>query len=98
MIEGPEEVKQCIEIVLGTNKEEWFLNPELGVDRLKILDKSTDEQARHEIIQGIAQEPRIDTIDEIDITVDKGTRTRYISFSATLTNGDTIESEVTIDA
>lgn len=98
LVEGIEEVGQCVEVTFGTNKEEWFLNHELGIDYLKVVDKSTEAQARNEIIQGIAQESRIETIDELTISDNKSERKRAIKFRATSVDGDVIEREVDIDA
>ncbi len=98
LVEGPEEVAQSVAVVLGTNKEEWFLNLDKGIEYSNVLGKSTDAQARNEIIQGIAQEPRIDTVDVLTIMDDKNTRTRLIKFEATSTDGEVIEREVILDA
>lgn len=98
LVEDIEEIAQCVEVVLGTNKNEWFLNPELGIDYSKVVDKSTETQARNEIILGIAQEPRIDTINELTVTDDRKNRKRAINFKATSVEGEEVEREVMIDA
>lgn len=97
-IEGPEEIKQSLEIVLGTNKEEWFLNPEMGIDFSRLLDKSSERQSRSEIIQGIGQEPMIDTVERITVTSDVVNRIRHIQFEAKTFDGERIEGEVITDA
>lgn len=98
LVADVEEVAQCVEVVLGTNKEEWFLNLDLGIDYTNVLEKSTNAQARNEIILGIAQEPRIETVDAVTILNDKGSRARSIKFEATSTDGEVIEREVTVNA
>lgn len=44
MIEGNELLRQTVECVLGTNKGEWFLNPDEGINFQNILGKRTPEQ------------------------------------------------------
>ncbi|KOP82014.1 hypothetical protein AMS60_05660 [Bacillus sp. FJAT-21945] len=98
MVEGDEELQQCIEIVLGTNKGEWFLNPELGIDFNKIREKSTDGDIENEIIEGVSQEPRIETIESLEIKKNKTNRQAEITFNAVKTDGGTIDSEVIVNA
>lgn len=44
MIEGSELLRQKVECVLGTNKGEWFLNPDEGINFRNILGKRTPVQ------------------------------------------------------
>lgn len=97
MIEGPEEIAQCAECVLGTNEGEWFLNLNLGIKFKKFLGKNlSEEEMREEIRKGLFQEERIKTVEEIRFSADFKNRTMDIYFVATTINGDVIKREVTV--
>lgn len=98
VVDGPESTTQGVAISLGTNLKEWFLDEEFGLDFNKILGKSTDEEARAEILRAIAQDEEIDTIDSLEIISDYQNRKRKISFTLTLVDGNTISREVDLDA
>lgn len=98
IIEGSEEVAQCISISLGTNLKEWFLNEEFGLDFMKMLDKSTDDEARAEVLRVLSQEERITSIDELTISNDYKNRKRTIKYTVTLTDGTTLNEEVSVGA
>lgn len=95
VIEGGEELAQCAEIVLGTNKNEWFLNPAMGIDFKKFVGKGLSEAARREEIrQGLRQEPRIQTVESIEFQDDTQLRTSSIKFVAKGTLGELAIGEV----
>jgi phage baseplate assembly protein W len=96
--EGEEEIQHCAEIILGTNKGEWFLNPEFGIDFNNLVGKVTNGQIENEILEGLAQEPRIESIERVEITRNKQNRKATVTFEATLANDETLESEVTVNA
>ncbi|MFC5541571.1 DUF2634 domain-containing protein [Ureibacillus suwonensis] len=98
IIEGSEEVAQCIAISLGTNLKEWFLNEEFGLDFSKVLDKSTDDEARAEVLRVLSKEERIASIDELTISNDYKNRKRTIKYTVTLTDGTTLNEEVSVGA
>ncbi|MBD8026415.1 DUF2634 domain-containing protein [Ureibacillus sp. Re31] len=97
-IDGPESSAQGLEISLGTNLKEWFLDEEFGLDFNRILGKSTDEEARAEILRALAQDEEIDTIDSLEIISNYQDRKRKISFTVTLVDGNAISREVYLDA
>lgn len=98
IIEGSEEVAQCISISLGTNLKEWFLNEQFGLDFMKVLGKSTDDEARAEVLRILSKEERIKSIDELTISNDSKSRTRIIKYTVTLTDGTTLNEEVSVGA
>jgi phage baseplate assembly protein W len=98
LIEGMEEIQQCTEIILGTNKKEWFLNPDFGIDFNNLREKATDNMIENEIIEGVAQEPRIEFLETIEVIRNKPTRKASVYFEAQLTTGEVLESEVTVNA
>lgn len=98
LIDGPEELTQCCEILLGTNQGEWFLNPQIGINFSKMNGKDiTEETIRQQIKKGLRQEPRIQSVDQIDVQLDKKNRVSSVSFLASGTNGEVIRKEVVID-
>lgn len=97
MIDGAEELATCCRIALGTNKNEWFLNPDAGIDFSLLTGKSIDvELAESEIRNGLFQEARIKTVDDVQIQMDRAKRTATINFSATGIENETISEEVNI--
>ncbi|WP_346235739.1 DUF2634 domain-containing protein [Lysinibacillus telephonicus] len=98
LIEGPEEIAQCIAISFGTNLKEWFLNEEEGLDFTKILEKSTDDEARAEVLRVLSKEDRIATIDSLEIVNDYKSRKRTIKYTVTLVDGTTLSEEVSVGA
>lgn len=94
IINGPDEVAQCIEISFGTNLGEWFLNEAAGTDQVKLLEKTTDSEARAEVLRVLSQEDRIATIESISVTTDKKARKRNIHYVVTLIDGTVLEREV----
>lgn len=97
LIEGVDEVNQCIEIDLGTNQGDWDLNLLKGTDQSLLFDKSTDEQARAEIFRVLGNEERIESINSVEIISDTVNRVRKIHFDITLETGETLQREVNLD-
>ncbi|OMD05759.1 DUF2634 domain-containing protein [Paenibacillus sp. FSL R5-0636] len=94
MVSGQDEIAQSCRIILGINKGEWFLNPELGIDHSKFLGKGVSEdEMRDEIMSGLLQEPRVQTVESIDIEIDRANRSLVISFVATSKEGQVITAE-----
>jgi len=99
VLEGVEELAQCCRITIGTNRGEWFLNPDMGIDFNVFLGKQPNEdQMREELRQGLLQEPRISTVDAIEIQPDRAERKQTVAFRATGANGEQIGEEVSLDA
>jgi hypothetical protein len=99
MVEGAEEVAQCCEIALGTNINEWFLNPDMGIKFSAFQGKDvSEEEMREQIRHGLFQEPRIKTVESIEFARNEKARTLLIQFVVTTNEGERIENEVKIDA
>lgn len=88
------EVAQCIGISLGTNLKEWFLNEAAGLDFKRVLEKSTKDEARAEVMRVLSQEERIREITSVEIK--DANRIRTIAFSVTLIDGTILNEEVVI--
>lgn len=90
--EGMDLIRQTVESVIGTNKGEWFLNADEGINFKNILIKNPDNDIiRNELINGLRQ------IDEsfilIDYKISFVNRTLYINFEAKNNNDETIKGE-----
>lgn len=92
--EDEKEVAQCISISLGTNLKEWFLNEECGLDFKRVLEKSTKDEARAEVMRVLSQEERIKEINSVEIN--DANRVRKINFVVTLMDGTVIREEVVV--
>ena len=94
VVDGTEEVAQCCHIGIGTNKGEWFLNPDMGITFSKFLGKQLNEEdMRDELIQGLMQEERIQSVDLIKFAIDAKSRTLLVTFDATSTGGERVKAE-----
>lgn len=91
LVSGADELAQSCRISIGTNKGEWFLNPELGIPFSKFLGKQvSEEEMRSELTAGLLQDSRIQSIERIEFTIDYKTRKLVVNFSATSLNGEEI--------
>ena len=99
IVEGEEELRQTVYIGMQTNQGEWFLNPEVGIRHAAFVGKKpNDEEMRAEIIRGVMQDERIQSVEDIRIERDTKSRKLTASFRATAASGESIEEEVTIGA
>jgi len=97
MVEGKEEIVQSIERILTTNKGEWFLNLEYGLDYQEIQGKGRDiEGIKLAITEAILQEERVSEVEKIDLSLDKN-RHLKINVTVRLQEGDTLEISEVID-
>lgn len=97
MVEGEEEIAQSIERVLTTNKGEWFLNLEHGLDYQEIQGKGRDiEGIKLALTEAILQEERVSEVEKIDLFLDKD-RHLKINVIARLQEGDTLDLSEVID-
>jgi len=94
LAEGEKEVAQCLAISLGTNLKEWFLNEESGLDFKRVLEKSTRDKARAEVIRVLSQEERVKDIESVEIK--DVNRVRTVVFSITLLDGTIINEGVAV--
>jgi len=92
--EGEKEASQCIAISLGTNLKEWFLNEAVGLDFKRVLEKSTKDETRAEVMRVLSQEERIRDIESVEIK--DANRIRTITFVVILLDGTVISEEVAV--
>ena len=89
MVNGNELLRQTVESVLQTNKREWFLNWQEGINFYNLLGKrKSDEIIENEILQGLLQVDNTFIIEDFKIT--QNGRDMNINFTATNGNGEKI--------
>ncbi|QCT03282.1 hypothetical protein E6C60_2570 [Paenibacillus algicola] len=94
VIEGPEELAQCGRAAIGTNKGEWFLYPDAGITFSKFLGKEiNEEEMRDELSAGLLQEDRFQTVEDIEFTINRKSRTMLVTFTAVGTDGTRVQAE-----
>lgn len=96
LIEGVQEVKQVLTISLSTNLKEWFLNPDLGLDFMQLLEKPSDEEIRSEIMRVIGQEERVEIINDVQIVQNRKDRQLSVRYEVQLIDGQTLSEEVVL--
>lgn len=99
MIGGVDELAQCCEDELGTNKGEWFLDPDKGIRFESFNTKNPDENdMADEIREGLFRTGRIDSVEDVTFKQDKIKRTQRVEFIATTTAGDRLATGVDVNA
>lgn len=95
MVDSDAELAQSVESILKTRQGEFFMDTEFGLNRDNLLGKQADQDAAHDdVVEAVAQEPRIATVDTITFTDDRTARTRTVSLSMTKADdGETISIE-----
>lgn len=92
MIEGDEELAQGIRVLLETSLEEWFLDPDFGLDRNSILVKKFNEmEATDAIIEALEAESQIAFLEKITFAITG--RSLTIDLSLLKANGEVLDIE-----
>lgn len=92
MVDGNEELRQSVRLLISTNLNEWFLDPTLGFDFSTVLVKRpNDELIAGALFQALEQEPRIVRVENIQTDFDGVSRTLRVSFVAVSEQGEEIE-------
>lgn len=98
MINGEEFTRQTVQTVIGTNKGEWSLNEDEGINFKNILGKNTEEEViKNEIEQGLSQVDGSFILTSFSSAYDSSTRKLNISFEAENNENQKIEIENTFD-
>lgn len=85
---------QTIRTVIGTNKGEWPLNKNEGINFDYVLGKGiTDDMIMTQIIDGMRQVDETLYLDNFKCTEDKNSRKKTVIFSASDTKNNTLTSE-----
>ena len=92
MIDGVDLINQTVKTVLGTNKTEWFLNIDEGIDFNNLLSKKKDDEIiRNEILQGLQQVDSSFVLETFNCDFNSKHRKLTISFTAKNSTGEVVE-------
>lgn len=92
MVDGIELTKQTVQSVLGTNKGEWFLNPDEGINFNNLLGKNIEDVlVENEMLNGLKQVDETLKINSFSVTKDTNKRTMSIEFTASKDNDEVIQ-------
>ena len=97
MVNGNDLLKQNVKSVLSTNKGEWSLNVDEGIDFTNILGKqssNSEEIIKDEIQAGLASIDGSMIINEFSCKTDSVTRKLIVSFTASNDSGETVEASL----
>lgn len=95
MVKDEEEVCQCIERILTTRKEEFFLDADHGLEQSEFKEKRfSDERLKLHITEAVLQEERIKKVSDIEVEYLRKERGVKIFFLATTENLEDLEMEV----
>lgn len=93
MTDGNGLLRQTVESVLQTNKGEWFLNEDEGINFRAILRKMPDfDEIRSEVLDGLTQVDETFVIDTFDYSVTD--RNLAIAFTARNGQNETVSGAV----
>lgn len=91
-IDGREELAQAVRIRLGTRLGEYFFAPDMGLDHERMVGKQADEDTiREAIMRSLMDEPRIQSIEDVEVTIDKHSRTAQVRLVMTSSEGEEVE-------
>lgn len=91
MIDGNELIRQKVQTVIGTNKGEWFLNIDEGIDFNNLLGKKKDDEIiRNEIIQGLQQVDSSFVLETFNCDFDRKNRKLTVNFKAKNSDGEIV--------
>lgn len=97
MTSDNELMQQKIQKILSTNKGEWFANSDEGISFQNILKKNvTEEEIKSEILGGLMQIDSSFILTDFSMELDPKTRILKVTFSATNSDGETVEVNTTI--
>jgi phage baseplate assembly protein W len=92
MIDGDEELAQSIRSILETRKGEFFLEPEHGLSFENLFGKTAyPDELRDDIIEAVSQEPRVESITNVQIFDNRETRKRSVNLTIQKENGEEVE-------
>lgn len=99
MINGNDLTKQTVKTVIGTNKGEWCLNENEGINFKNILGKSVSDEdvIKNEIEQGLSQVDSSFVLTSFSSEFDSNARKLYIAFKAKNSENEVIEIDNTFE-
>lgn len=91
-IDGREELAQAVRIRLSTRLGEYFLAPDMGLDHERLVGKQVSEDSiREALMRCIADEPRVQAVEEVTVEWDAHSRTVQARVWMTSADGEEVE-------
>ncbi|MCY9517935.1 contractile injection system sheath initiator [Paenibacillus apiarius] len=91
-IDGREELAQSVRIRMGTRLGEYFFAPDMGLDHDQMMGKQVDEDSiREAVMRCLAEEPRIQSVEELEIDWDERARTVSMRLVIMSADGEEVE-------
>ncbi|MBN3523481.1 DUF2634 domain-containing protein [Paenibacillus apiarius] len=91
-IDGREELAQSVRIRMGTRLGEYFFAPDMGLDHDQMMGKQVDEDSiREAVMRCLAEEPRIQSVEELEIDWDERARTVSMRLVMMSADGEEVE-------
>lgn len=95
MVEGDDELVQCVRLTIQANKEEWFLNPDHGFRRSVVQAKKYDPaEVNVELYDAVLQEDRVDSVEDVTFDYNKTSRHLDVDFNFKKPDGSVIVGRV----
>lgn len=92
MVSGDELVRQTLQSVLSTNKGEWFLNEDEGINFRNILVKNpSEDEIKNEIFNGLLQIDDTFLMESFNMSLDTSKRLLTVDFTAVNEDGQTVQ-------
>ena len=97
MVEGIEEKRQAVWLLLSTNLSEWFLNTEHGMAFYELLGQKnpSEELIQSVVLDALRQEPRFEELLTLSYEFNRAERNLTVNIRVQV-EGETIEQEVTV--
>ena len=94
IVSGTDLTVQTLKTVIGTNKGEWFMNDDEGIDFDSVIGKGiTEDMQRAEIIDACGQVDQNLQLTEFSSETAKKTRAAILGFTAVNQSGEEIRVE-----
>ncbi|MCM3338229.1 DUF2634 domain-containing protein [Paenibacillus sp. MER TA 81-3] len=91
-IDGREELAQSVRVRMGTRLGEYFFAPDMGLDHDQMMSKQVDEDSiREAVMRCLAEEPRIQSVEELEIDWDERARTVSMRLVMMSADGEEVE-------
>lgn len=91
-IDGREELAQAVRVRLSTRLGEYFLAPDMGLDHERLVGKQASEDSiREAIMRCIADEPRVQSVEEVAVEWDAHSRAVQAHVWMTSADGEEVE-------
>lgn len=97
LVDGKEEICQCVERTLTTRKREFFLNLGHGLEYEEFMKKQPNlDYIRQDIVEAVMQETRVKQVDSLNLDFDRQKRTLKVDFTFKTIDDEVLSGEVII--